>query len=123
MKPPTKPRLPEELRTGKRKILEKDVEGEVCAYAVKHGWYHRKFSSPNHRAVPDQLMITSDDIVIFVEFKRPGEKPTPAQIREATRLQEKRQRVFCCDDIEKGKKLVDELTAGFCTFPQMPEVI
>ena len=129
MKPPSKPRLPKELATGQRRILENDVEGDVCDYAVKRGWYHRKFSSPNHRAVPDQIMITAHGVVVFVEFKRPGKKPTGPQIREAARLQEKGQLVYCCDDIEKGKELVDLFTMfgreaqHTRRFAQMPEVI
>ena len=126
MKPPTKPRLPKELATGQRRILEKDVEKAVCDYAVKLGWWHRKFSSPSHRSVPDQIMITPFHMVLFVEFKRPKEKPTPAQIREATRLQEVGQRVYCCDDIEKGKELVRALSNNVKWaehFVQMPEVM
>ena len=122
------PRLPDELRTGKKKILEADVEKAVCDYATDQGWYHRKFSSPNRRSVPDQIMISPFGLLIFVEFKKPKETPTPPQVREATRLQEKGQIVFCCDDIGKGKLLVNWFTAPnameiACPFPQMPEVI
>lgn len=127
MKPHGKPRLPEELKTGQRKVMEKDVEKAVCAYAVGKGWYHRKFVSPAHRAVPDQLLVTPYNLVLFIEFKRPGEKPTSAQVREAARLQECGQLVFCVDNIERGELLIDIFShAEYCVMvwpKQMPEIV
>lgn len=42
-----------------------------------------KFSSPSRRAVPDRIVIGRDSaerpLVVFVEVKRPGQRPRPDQ--------------------------------------------
>jgi len=38
MRAPIKPRLPKDLGPGGPHLSEKDIEREVCEYAVCHGW-------------------------------------------------------------------------------------
>lgn len=52
--------------------LETDIEGEAVAFAKRHGWWATKFTSPGRRGVPDRIFIR-DGVVMFIEFKRPGE--------------------------------------------------
>lgn len=87
-------------------MLEKDIERKVCDYAKQKGMLAYKFSSPNHAAVPDRMFI-SKGLVFFVEFKRGGAKPTPAQIREHARLSEHGAMVYVIDNVEDGKYLID----------------
>lgn len=57
--------------------------------AEKRGWISFKFVSPSQRGVPDRIFITpirrltkwyaDGPIVVFVEFKAPGKKPTKLQ--------------------------------------------
>lgn len=89
-------------------MLEKDVEKKVCDYAKKHNALVYKFTSPNRRSVPDRLIIFPGGRVWFVEFKRPGGKPTEAQEREIKRLREKGCYVSVIDTVEGGKELVDQ---------------
>ena len=90
-----------------KRVLEKDIEREVCSYARSKGWLTYKFSSPNRAAVPDRLFILPEGDVIFVEFKRSGEVPTPAQLREHGRLTGQHCTVWVIDTITEGKKMVD----------------
>ena len=88
-------------------MLEKDIEKKVCAYAKEQGLAVYKFTSPSRMAVPDRLFITRTGVVFFIEFKRAGEKPTPAQTREHERLAAHGMSVFVIDDVVKGKLVID----------------
>jgi hypothetical protein len=88
--------------------LEKDIEAAVKAYASSKGIYCRKFSSPNHISVPDDIFIYSGN-VFFVEFKRKGKLPTPAQSREHTRIREQGIKVYVIDNVADGRKLIDDV--------------
>lgn len=88
-------------------MLERDVERKVCDYAKDLGFLVYKFTSPARAAVPDRLFINKQGVVFFVEFKRPGAKPTPAQEREHLRLRNQGVHVFVIDNVEMGKGMVD----------------
>jgi hypothetical protein len=67
-------------------MLERDIERHLVARVANAGGVAYKFTSPAHRAVPDRLVLLPGGAVKFVECKRPGGKPTPAQLREHRRL-------------------------------------
>jgi len=90
-------------------MLEKQIEAKVCDYAKSKGALVYKFTSPARAAVPDRLFIGPKGRVWFVEFKREGQKPTPAQEREHTRLRGHSVSVFVIDDVEQGKAVVDTM--------------
>jgi hypothetical protein len=87
-----------------KKILESQVRIKVIEEALKNGWFHRKWSSPGHRGVPDDLFFKKKK-VIMIEFKRPGEEPRAQQRKTHTSLKKEGFPVNVIDDIEKGKKL------------------
>ncbi len=88
-------------------MLEKDVERKVKDYAESKGWLTRKWTSPNHAFVPDQIFIRPDGKVIFVEMKRPGGKCTPGQLREHQKLRDHGCLVYVIDSVDAGKAMVD----------------
>lgn len=88
-------------------MLEKQIEAKVCDYAKDKGMLVYKFTSPARAAVPDRLFVCPDGRMFFVEFKRQGAKPTPAQEREHTRLRGHKVNVFVIDNVEQGKFVVD----------------
>lgn len=92
-----------------KKMLEKQIEERVGTYAKEQGFLVYKFTSPQRAAVPDRLYITPRGKVFFVEFKREGMKPTPAQQREHERLREQGVMVFVIDDVDKGRAMVDQM--------------
>lgn len=86
--------------------LEKDIEKAVCAYAKTLGMLCYKFTSPSRMSVPDRLFITKAGVVFFVEFKRRGSKPTPAQEVEINKIRTKGVSVYVVDNVEDGKKIL-----------------
>lgn len=86
--------------------LEKDIEKVVCAYAKSLDMLCYKFTSPSRRSVPDRMLVTSGGIVWFIEFKRRGEKPTPAQTMEIEKLRKQKVPVFVIDNVAEGKNVV-----------------
>ena len=91
------------------RLLEKQIEEKVNTYAKEQGYLVYKFTSPQRAAVPDRLYITPRGKVFFCEFKREGQRPTPAQDREHERLREQGVRVFVIDNVQAGKDMVDEM--------------
>jgi hypothetical protein len=93
-------------------MLEKEIESKVCDYARSKGVLAYKFTSPARAAVPDRMFIRQDGLVWFCEFKREGQKPTPAQEREHTRLREHKVNVFVIDNVSEGKLMIDVMVMG-----------
>ena len=88
-------------------MLERDVEKRVKTYAESKGWLTRKWTSPGHAFVPDQIFIRPDGLVIFAEFKQLGKKPTAGQMREHERLRGHGCLVYVIDSVDAGKAMVD----------------
>lgn len=101
-------------------MLEKDIEKKVCAYAKEQGLAVYKFTSPSRMAVPDRLFITRTGVVFFIEFKRAGERPTPAQMREHERLTAQNVDVFVIDDVVKGKLVIDLMVSKYANSESAP---
>ena len=93
-------------------MLEKDIEGKVCEYARSKGVLAYKFTSPARAAVPDRMFIAPDGRVWFCEFKRGGQKPTPAQEREHAKLRTQKVNVFVIDNVIEGKTMIDVMVMG-----------
>ena len=89
-------------------MIERDIEKKVKAYAESKGWLTRKWTSPGHAFVPDQIFIRPDGLVIFVEFKQLGKKPSAGQEREHQRLRQSKVLVYVIDTVAKGQEMVDE---------------
>lgn len=88
-------------------MLERDVEKSVKRYAESKGWLTRKWTSPGHTFVCDQIFIIPGGQVVFVEMKRPGGKCTAGQLREHEKLRAMGCHVYVIDSVEAGKKMVD----------------
>lgn len=91
------------------KVLEKDIEKKIVAYAKSKGCLCYKFTSPAQRAVPDRIIVSPHGVVGFLEVKRPGNKPTPLQNREIDKLAEHNCWVEWHDSVEGAKKFIDDL--------------
>ncbi len=93
-------------------MLEKHIEAKVCDYAKQRGLLVYKFTSPARAAVPDRLFILPNGKMFFVEFKREGQKATPAQQREHMRLRQHNVSVFVIDNVVDGNLIVDLMVLG-----------
>lgn len=88
-------------------MLEKQIEAKVCDYAKERGLLVYKFTSPNRMAVPDRMFVRPDGKIFFIEFKREGQKPTPAQYREHERLRGHGVLVFVVNNVLSGMLVID----------------
>lgn len=86
--------------------LERDIEKAVKDYARKRGWIARKWSSPGNAGVPDDLFFR-EGVLVIIEFKKRGKKPTPKQRSEHRRLRNQGFEVHVIDNKEDGKALFD----------------
>ena len=91
-------------------MLERDIEKAVKRYAESKGWLTRKWVSPGHAFVPDQIFITPHGKVIFIEFKRTGGHATSGQLREHHRIRQNNALVFVVDSVESGIEIVNANT-------------
>ena len=98
-------------RKVKHKPSERDVEARLCARIKAVGGAAYKFTSPARRGVPDRLVLMPGDppLTIFVELKRPGARPTPAQLREHNRLRDLGFRVEVIDSYEGVEVFIQSL--------------
>lgn len=69
-----------------KNLSEKDLERKLVKKVEEIKGIAYKFSSPNRRHVPDRLCVFPGGHVIFIEIKKPGAKPSPAQSREMIRI-------------------------------------
>lgn len=89
-------------------MRESEIEKKVSEYAKAKGWLVYKFVSPSQRGVPDKIFIGGGDI-FFIEFKAPGKKPTKLQDKIFSKIRGELFEVYIIDNIESGKKLIDNL--------------
>jgi hypothetical protein len=88
--------------------LEKVIEQKVCDYAKSNGILCYKFTSPARRSVPDRLFILPQSgRCFFIEFKRLGQKPTPAQGVEIAKIKGQGCVVYVVDNVAFGKDCID----------------
>ena len=82
-------------------MRERDIDKALCQRVKELGGTCEKFGSFNRRGVPDRLVILPHNLVIFVELKAPGQKPT----RQQTNDHKKRLALGCdvrvIDSLEK----------------------
>jgi len=69
-------------------IREDDIETHLFKKVKNLGGRCYKFTVPGRRNVPDRIMMLPGLCMQFVELKKPGEKPTEAQLREHARILE-----------------------------------
>ena len=66
-----------------------------------------KLAGRNQRGQPDRLFIRAGRC-LFVEFKATGKHPTALQLKWLANLNDQGMAVAWCDDIERGKELIDK---------------
>jgi len=88
-------------------MRESTIEKSVCAYAKTKGCITLKLAGQNQRGQPDRLFIR-DGKALFLGFKAQGKIPTALQLRWLLNLHEQGMTVAWCDDIAKGKEIIDK---------------
>lgn len=88
--------------------LEKDIEAKCVIHAKKLGILVYKFTSPSRRSVPDRMFVLVGGRVFWVEFKRKGQKPTPAQLVEIQKIEKQGATVYVVDDVTRGQQIIEK---------------
>ena len=86
-------------------MRESQIERPVCRFARDHGILVLKLAGPGLRGQPDRLFL-KDGKSAFVEFKRPGQRPTPLQMKWLEDLCREKFHATWIDDVEKGKEWI-----------------
>lgn len=81
-------------------MLEKEIEAHLVKRMKGIGGECYKWSSPGNRGVPDRICIFPNGVVVFVELKRPGKRPTKLQNLVGNRLLELNTRWNWANSIE-----------------------
>lgn len=89
-------------------MLEKIIEKKVTDYAKSKGFFAVKQKSDYQRGLPDRYYVNPNGVIIFVEFKALGKKPTPRQQLIINELLKHNCLVFVIDNIEDGIKLINK---------------
>ena len=87
-------------------MKESTIESKVCAYAKSKGILVMKLAGPNQNGQPDKLFL-KDGKAMFIEFKKPGEEPTPLQKRWMRDLRRRKFRATWVDNVDDGKHEID----------------
>ena len=61
-------------------MLEKEIEAKCRVIAREAGYRLVKWVSPGNAGVPDRILL-GPGVVVFIEFKQPGNKLTARQDR------------------------------------------
>lgn len=88
-------------------MRESVIEKAIKSFAAKRGWYVRKWAAPGRRGVPDDLFF-KNGVLLIVEFKATGEKPTGLQRREHALLRKQGFEVHVIYSIADGERLILE---------------
>lgn len=89
-------------------VRERDIERKLKKRVERSGGLCFKFLS-GVSGVPDRLCLFSLGRVIFVELKRPGEKPRQLQERQIRKIRELGFRVEVIDSEQGIEELMQEI--------------
>jgi len=81
-------------------MLERDLERKLVERVKAAGGMAIKWVAPSLSGVPDRIVFLPGGRIRFVELKRPGEKPTPLQLRIHQMLQDLGADVRVVDSVE-----------------------
>jgi len=89
-------------------MRESKIEEAVCKYAEDLGWRVRKYVTPGHKGAPDRIFMRKG-VVFWIEFKGPHGGLSALQEREIQRIKEDGFKVFVIDNIDEGKRVIQEM--------------
>lgn len=59
-------------------MKESEIQSKIKRKLEAHGWFVTKLIQTTTNGIPD-LLALRDGVAIFIEVKRPGQKPSPLQ--------------------------------------------
>ena len=88
---------------------ESNIEKKAVAHAKSLGMLCFKFTCPSQAGVPDRCFISRTGAVLFLEFKAPGKKPTPIQLRMLEKLRAQGVAAGWTDTLSESMMMLDYL--------------
>ena len=88
---------------------EKDIESRFREAVKRSGGLALKFTSPGYAGVPDRIVLMPEGKIAFCEMKAPGKMMRPLQIKRKEKLESLGFKVYCIDDPEEIKGVIDEI--------------
>ena len=88
-------------------IKEIDIETHYVKYCRNKGCKALKLILLNKKGFPDRTTLCPEGRIFFIEFKRKGKKPSPAQKLIRTMLQSFGFKYYICDTIGQAEKHLD----------------
>lgn len=76
--------------------------------AAKGGWVI-KFTPVGLRGLPDRIVLIKGGRIAFIEFKAPGQKPRPLQLKRKRQLEGFGFACYICDSNIVADRILDEL--------------
>lgn len=96
-------------RVAKRsETSEADIEQAFCKYAKGKGCQALKLVILRKKGFPDRTVFCPKGRVLFIEFKRIGKKPSPAQIIMKKLLESLGFEYHVCDRIGQAEGILEE---------------
>lgn len=87
-------------------MLERDIENYLVKRCKEENILIFKMVSPSNAGIPDRLLLC-DGNYIFIELKKPGEKPRKLQIYMIEKLKSYGATVYVADSKEKIDKIIN----------------
>lgn len=97
-------------------MIESQVERYLHSKVTANYGMCLKFVSPGTAGVPDRIVIHKGR-TMFVELKRPGEKPRPLQKVRARQMSAAGAMVYCISTTDQVDQFVNELMNGTWYYP------
>lgn len=85
---------------------EKALEARLRREVERRGGIALKHTAQYHRGIPDRIILLPNGLIVFVELKSTGKKPTPLQIRAMEKLTALGFRCFVIDSTERLNELL-----------------
>ncbi len=93
-------------------MREKVIEQKLIKAVKAAGGMALKFISPGMDGVPDRLVLLPEGRMAFVEVKAPGKHMRPLQVKQKSKLESLGFQVYCIDDSEQIKQILEEIMNG-----------
>jgi hypothetical protein len=89
-------------------VKEVDIELAFCKYAIRSRCKAIKLVFLNKKGFPDRTVLCPGSRIFFIEFKRKGKKPSPAQILVRKLLESFGFKYYICDEIGQAESHLDK---------------
>lgn len=86
-------------------LLEKDLQDAAVRWARARDWFARRYKGPGRRSHPDYLFVRGG-VVLWIEFKLPGNEPTALQWIEIREMIAHGCIVYWLDDLADFKAVL-----------------